>query len=98
MSSVARAARVHRNFIHRQRDLHAAVEAAAARPAESIPANSTASYASMKADLLNLRAHNTRLQERIAALQARLSDELARQRSVAAGSMHPTTSVACIRA
>ncbi|TDO27348.1 hypothetical protein EV643_1632 [Kribbella sp. VKM Ac-2527] len=76
VSAVARAARVHRSFIHRHPDLHAALEAAAARPADPIPGNSTTSYASMKADLLNVRAHNARLQHRLGALQARLSEDL----------------------
>jgi chromosome segregation ATPase len=45
-------------------------------PAESAPSNSAASVASLRADLLNHRAHNTRLQERIQALELRLSEAL----------------------
>jgi hypothetical protein len=76
VSSVARAARVHRSFIHRHADLHAALQAAAVRPAEPIPTNSTAGFASMKADLLNARAQDARLQQRISTLQDRLSEAL----------------------
>jgi hypothetical protein len=74
VSSIARTARVHRSFIHRHTDLHAAVLAAAAMPAKSAPTNSAASVASLRADLLNSRAHNIRLQQRIQALELRLSE------------------------
>src|SRR6266508_43487 len=60
VSSVARAARVHRSFIHRHPDLHAAVIAAAEQPAEPVPSNSATSVASLRADLLNIRAQNNR--------------------------------------
>ncbi|MGW1341324.1 DUF6262 family protein [Kribbella sp. NPDC002412] len=76
VSSVARAARVHRSFIHRHPDLHAALEAAAARPAEPAAANSATSFASMRADMLNVRAQNIRLHRRMEALQIRLSETL----------------------
>ena len=76
VSSVARAARVHRSFIHRHPDLHATLEAAAARPAEPAPATSATSFASMRADLLNIRAQNTRLHQRIETLETRLSETL----------------------
>jgi len=56
VSSVARAARVHRSFIHRHPDLHAAVVAAAAVPAEPASDNSAVSVASLRADLLNTHA------------------------------------------
>jgi site-specific recombinase XerD len=72
----ARAARVHRSFIHRHQDLHAAVLAAAAVPAEPASNNSAVSVASLRADLLNARAHNTRLQQHIRALEGRLSESL----------------------
>ncbi len=73
VSSIARAARVHRSFIHRHPDLHAAVLAASAVPAEPASNNSAVSTASLRADLLNTRAHNTRLQQHITALESRLS-------------------------
>jgi Family of unknown function (DUF6262) len=76
VSSIARAARVHRSFIHRHPDLHAAVMAAAAVPAEPAANNSAVSVASLRADLLNTRAHNTRLQQHIRALEGRLSESL----------------------
>lgn len=76
VSSVARAARVHRSFIHRHPDLHAAVVAAAAVPAEPASTNSTVSVVSLRADLLNTRAHNARLQQHIRALENGLSETL----------------------
>lgn len=76
VSSIARAARVHRSFIHRHPDLHAAVFAAAAVPAEPAGNNDAISVASLRADLLNTRAHNNRLQQHIRALENRLSEEL----------------------
>jgi Family of unknown function (DUF6262) len=76
VSSIARAARVHRGFIHRHPDLHAAVLAASAVPAELASSNSAVSLASLRADLLNLRAQNTRLQQHIGTLEGRLSQSL----------------------
>jgi hypothetical protein len=76
VSSVARTARVHRSFIHRHPDLHAAVVAAAEHPAEPVPTNSAASFTSLRADLLNARAQNNRLHERIRTLENRLSEAL----------------------
>jgi hypothetical protein len=76
VSSIARAARVHRSFIHRHPDLHAAVTAAATVPAESATTNSAASVASLRADLLNSRAQNTRLRQHIRNLETRLSETL----------------------
>lgn len=76
VSSIARAARVHRSFIHRHPDLHAAVLAAAAVPAEPAGNNNAVSVASLRADLLNTHAHNTRLQQHIRSLETRLSETL----------------------
>jgi hypothetical protein len=67
---------VHRSFIHRHPDLHAAVLAATAVPAEPASGNSAVSIASLRTDLLNARAHNTRLQQHIHVLEARLSETL----------------------
>lgn len=76
VSSIARVARVHRSFIHRHTDLHAAGLAAAVAPAESAPTNVAASVASLRADLLNTRAQNSRLQQHIRTLENRLSESL----------------------
>lgn len=76
VSSIARAALVHRSFIHRHPDLHAAVLAAAAVPADPAARNSAVSIASLRADLLNARAHNNRLQQNIHSLEIRLSETL----------------------
>ncbi|MEV8378809.1 hypothetical protein AB0P21_39085 [Kribbella sp. NPDC056861] len=76
MSSIASAARVHRSFIHRRADLHAAVSAAAAVPAEPAATNNAVSIASLRADLLNTRAFNIRLRQHIRALENRLSESL----------------------
>jgi hypothetical protein len=75
VSSVARTARVHRSFIHRHPDLHAAV-VAAEHPADPVPTNSATSFASLRADMLNTRAQHNRLQERIRTLETRLSEAL----------------------
>jgi hypothetical protein len=98
VSSIARAARVHRRFIHRHPDLHAAVLAAAAVPAEPAANNGAISVASLRADLLNTRAHNTRLQQHIRALENRLSEKASARPSFAiVASEHPTTSAASSR-
>jgi hypothetical protein len=76
VSSIARAARVHRSFIHRHLDLHAELTVAAATPAEPATGNSATSIASLRADLLNVRAQNTRLHQHIHALEKRLSSQL----------------------
>jgi hypothetical protein len=52
------------------------VGAAAAVPAEPAANNGTVSVASLRADLLNIRAHNTRLQQHIRTLENRLSESL----------------------
>jgi hypothetical protein len=76
VSAIARAARVHRSFIHRHPELHAAVLAASAVPAEPAPGTSAVSIASLRADLLNAYAQNTRLQQHVRALETRLSESL----------------------
>ncbi|MEU7835029.1 MULTISPECIES: hypothetical protein [unclassified Nonomuraea] len=75
ISSVARAAGVHRSFIHRHSELHAAVlnTAAAIPPARPAPA---VSAASLQADLLNARQHSDRLRLRVITLESRLSKTL----------------------
>jgi hypothetical protein len=74
VSSVARAARVHRSFIHRHPDLHTAVQEAQRTPAR--PSPSAVSAASLHADLANLHAQNARLARQIKTLEDRLSDAL----------------------
>jgi hypothetical protein len=97
VSSIARTARVHRSFIHRHPDLHAAVIAASAVPAEPASSNSAVSMASLRADLLNTRAQNSRLQQHIGVLESRLSQSLAEAVFRESGSARPTTSAACRR-
>lgn len=79
VSAVAARARVHRSFIHRHPDLHAAVLAAADPPtAGTDPGQTTAivSRRSLLADNANLHEHARRLQRRINDLEARLSELL----------------------
>src|SRR5437899_1611370 len=79
ISAVASRARVHRSFIHRHPDLHAAVLAAADPPAAGTDpghATMTASRRSLLADNANLHEHARRLQRRINELEARLSELL----------------------
>ncbi len=79
ISAVAAQARVHRSFIHRHPDLHAAVLAAADPPAAGTDpgqATATVSRRSLLADNANLYEHARRLQQRISDLEARLSELL----------------------
>jgi hypothetical protein len=79
VSAVAARARVHRSFIHRHPDLHAAVLAAADPPAAGTDpgqAQTTVSRRSLLADNANLHEHARRLQRRINELEARLSELL----------------------
>ena len=75
VSGIARAARVHRTFLYRHPDLHAAVLAQAAAPTNST-GDAGPSRASLLADLVNLQQRNTRLATTITALERRLSQEL----------------------
>jgi predicted nucleic acid-binding Zn-ribbon protein len=74
VSSVARAAGVHRSFIHRHPDLHAAVHQAQQAPVRTTPAGAAA--ASLHSDLANLHAQNARLARHIRTLESRLSESL----------------------
>jgi len=74
--AVARAARVHRSFIHRHPQLHAAVVAAQQEPATPTHRDSTVSVASLHAELANLHAQNARLAKHITMLERRLSEAL----------------------
>jgi hypothetical protein len=94
VSSIARAARLHRSFIHRHPDLHKAVLAAAAVPAEPAANNGAISVASLRADLLNACAHNARLQQHIQILEKRLSENLSETVFRDSGLRAPATSAA----
>ena len=75
VSSVARAARVHRSFIYRHGDLHAAVLTQAARdvaPACGIRAGQPA----VQTDLANALERGTRQAQRISQLEKKLSHML----------------------
>ena len=72
VSSVARAERVHRSFIYRHGDLHAAVLTQAARdvaPSDGTRANRQA----LRADLANALERSTRQTQRISQLEKKLS-------------------------
>ena len=84
VSAVARAARVHRSFIHRHPQLHAAVTAAQREPA-FVATDSAVSVASLRTELANLHAQNTRLARHITLLEARLSEALGQQAFRASG-------------
>ena len=74
VSSVARAARVHRSFIHRHPDLHTAVRQAQQTLVRASPV--VVSMGSLHTDLANLHAQNARLTRHIKTLESRLSDAL----------------------
>jgi len=75
ISSVARAARVHRSFIYRHGDLHAAVHDQAAR--DTTPSDGTrASRQALQADLANALERSTRQTQRISQLEKKLSHVL----------------------
>ena len=75
VSSVARAARVHRSFIYRHGDLHSAVLTQAAR--DTTPSDGTrASRQALQADLTNALERSTRQTQRISQLEKKLSHML----------------------
>ena len=72
---MARAARVHRSFIYRHGDLHAAVHDQAA--SDSTPSDGTrASRQALRADLANALERSTRQTQRISQLEKKLSHVL----------------------
>lgn len=80
ISAVAVRARVHRSFIHRHPDLHAAVLTAASQALNSPSPSSTAiSHRSVLAENANLHAQNRRLAQHLRALEDRLSELLGQQ-------------------
>ena len=79
ISSVARAANVHRSFIHRHGDLRVAILAAASTPAIAAAGQDRATSASIKAENEHLRQNNRRLQNTISSLEQRMSELLGEQ-------------------
>jgi cell division protein FtsB len=80
ISAVAARARVHRSFIHRHHDLHAAVLTAASQTLTNpSPASTAISHRSVLAENANLHAHNHRQAQHIRDLEDRLSDLLGQQ-------------------
>jgi hypothetical protein len=80
VSAVAARARVHRSFIHRHPDLHAAVLKAAADATTSpSPAATAISHRSVLAENANLHEQNRRLAQQISDLEDRLSELLGQQ-------------------
>ena len=77
ISSVAGRASVHRSFIHRHPDLHAAVlQAAADATTCPSPASTAISHKSVLAENANLHEQNRRLAQQISDLEDRLSELL----------------------
>ncbi len=80
ISAVAGRAKVHRSFVHRHADLHAAVLKAAADAAtEPSPAATAISHRSVLAENANLHEQNRRLAQQISDLEDRLSELLGQQ-------------------
>ena len=80
VSAVATRAAVHRSFIHRHPDLHAAVlKASADAIGEPSPAATAISHRSVLAENANLHEQNRRLAQHISDLEDRLSDLLGQQ-------------------
>jgi Family of unknown function (DUF6262) len=80
ISAVAARARVHRSFVHRHPDLHAAVlKAAAGATISPSPAATAISHRSVLAENANLHEQNRRLAQQISDLEDRLSELLGQQ-------------------
>jgi hypothetical protein len=80
ISSVAGRAKVHRSFIHRHADLHAAVlQAAADTTTAPSPASTAISHRSVLAENANLHEQNRRLAQQVTDLEDRLSELLGQQ-------------------
>ena len=80
VSAVAARARVHRSFIHRHPDLHAAVlKAAADATTGPSPASTAISHRSVLAENANLHEQNRRLARQVSDLEDRLSELLGKQ-------------------
>jgi hypothetical protein len=95
VSAVASRANVHRSFIHRHPDTHAAVLTAAAKSITSPAPTSTAiSHRSALAENANLHAQNQRLAQHIRDLEDRLSETLGQQAFERSGLGAPTNTAA----
>jgi hypothetical protein len=95
ISSVAARARVHRSFVHRHPDLHAAVLQAAADAVDHpSPAATTISHRSVLAENANLHETNRRLAQHIRDLEDRLSELLGQQAFERSGLGAPTSTAA----
>ncbi len=80
ISAVASRAKVHRSFIHRHTDLHAAVlKAAAGTVTDPSPAATAISHRSVLAENANLHEQNRRLAQQVSDLEDRLSELLGQQ-------------------
>jgi len=80
VSAVAVRARVHRSFIHRHPDLHAAVlNASAEMITGPSPASTAISHKSALAENANLHEQNRRLARQVSDLEQRLSELLGQQ-------------------
>jgi predicted nuclease with TOPRIM domain len=89
---------VHRSFVHRHPDLHAAVlKAAADATTEPSPASTTINHRSVLAENANLHKQNRRLAQQISDLEHRLS-ELLGQHAFDRGGLGAPASTAAIRA
>ncbi|MFD0204252.1 MULTISPECIES: DUF6262 family protein [Saccharothrix] len=98
ISSVAARARVHRSFIHRHPDLHAAVLAAASQALTTpSPASTVISHRSVLAENANLHAQNHRQARHIRDLEDRLSELLGQQAFERSG-LGAATSTAALQA
>ncbi|MCC9309596.1 helix-turn-helix domain-containing protein [Kitasatospora sp. RB6PN24] len=89
VSSVARAAGVHRSLIHRHGDLDAAIVARAGQPPPATTAGTQVSRKSLLADVANLTARNGRLSAQITRLERRLSQALGQAAWEASGLSTP---------
>lgn len=98
VSAVAAQAAVHRSFIHRHPDLHAAVlKASADAISEPSPAATAISHRSVLAENVNLHEQNRRLAQHVSDLEDRLSDQLGQQAFDRSGLGAPA-STAAVRA
>jgi dynactin complex subunit len=79
VSAVATVARVHRSFIYRHPDLHAAVLAQLAQPSAAEASGTQLSRNSLLADLANMAERNARLAQQVTQLENALSEALGGQ-------------------
>jgi hypothetical protein len=95
ISAVAAKARVHRSFVHRHPDLHAAVlKAATEATTNPSPAATAISHRSVLAENANLHEQNRRLARQISDLEERLSELLGRQAFERSGLGAPASTAA----